>query len=469
MIIYDAELNDGIAEQVKASASVTINATVNLVEPTEKSQEALLKANLDFSRGTNENQPDLYYLDSILVTTGWNKNDDVFDRGEVWIARATPEDKPFNYEHDESDIIGHITANYPIDFENNILSDDLTFDQLPEQFHLRVSAVLYRHWEDEARANRMQKIIAEIPEGKWFVSMECLFNNFDYGVIDLNTKAHKIIARNHETAFLTKHLRVFGGSGKFNNYQVGRVLRGITFAGKGLVRNPANPPSIIIPKSVSSFNGQITEMEKVMSDKAMTPNEFIEAVADLTSKLEQSKAETKTLADQLKKYDGDATEAKINDLNDALAKANESIKTLNETIKALETAKTEADEALKAKTDEFDKVEAEMNKMKDEKAKKDKEAKMKARVDALTDAGLSEDDAETKAAKFENFNDEQFEEIVSLAKVNKSANAEEVIEGLETDEAGLAAAGDMQTGSDKTIASLQELMTKALVKDKGAK
>src|SRR5690606_27411115 len=116
------------------------------------------------------------------------------------------------------------------------------------------------------------------------------------------------------------------------------------------VKNPANPPSIIIPKSVSSFNGQVTEMEKVMSDKAMTPNEFIEAVADLTSKLEQSKAENKSLAEQLKKHDVDATEAKISDLNDALAKSNENIKTLNETIKALETAKTEAEEALQAKT-----------------------------------------------------------------------------------------------------------------------
>ena len=58
---------------------------------------------------------DLYYVQSILVSSNWNKNDDIFDKAEVWAAKNTPEDKPTNLEHDENTIIGHIVSNWPID------------------------------------------------------------------------------------------------------------------------------------------------------------------------------------------------------------------------------------------------------------------------------------------------------------------------------------------------------------------
>ena len=60
----------------------------------------------------NKDQIDLHYLESVLVSTGWNKNDDVFTVGATWEARNTPEDKQFNFMHDENDIIGHITGSY---------------------------------------------------------------------------------------------------------------------------------------------------------------------------------------------------------------------------------------------------------------------------------------------------------------------------------------------------------------------
>jgi hypothetical protein len=63
----------------------------------------------------NKDQYDLYYLSSILVSTGWNKNDDVFDLGETWGAKDTPSDKQFNFMHDEADIIGHITGSVVLD------------------------------------------------------------------------------------------------------------------------------------------------------------------------------------------------------------------------------------------------------------------------------------------------------------------------------------------------------------------
>ena len=51
-----------------------------------------------------------------------------------------------------------------------------------DKFDIATSAVLYNSWTTPELRERMSKLIAEIEEGKWFVSMECLFNNFDYAV-----------------------------------------------------------------------------------------------------------------------------------------------------------------------------------------------------------------------------------------------------------------------------------------------
>lgn len=47
----------------------------------------------------------------------------------MWEARSTPEDKQFNYMHNEKDIIGHITGNYVTDFSGNKLDDKLSWEE----------------------------------------------------------------------------------------------------------------------------------------------------------------------------------------------------------------------------------------------------------------------------------------------------------------------------------------------------
>ena len=79
--------------------------------------------------------------------------------------------------------------------------------------------------------------------------MECFFKGFDYGLFNSETGEYKVLARNEETAFLTKYLRAYGGDGKHQNYKLGRVLRNITFSGKGFVDKPANPDSVIFTKN----------------------------------------------------------------------------------------------------------------------------------------------------------------------------------------------------------------------------
>ena len=73
--------------------------------------------------------------------------------------------------------------------------------------------------------------------------MESLFKNFDYMLIKDGQQS--IITRSKETSFLTKYLRIYGGTGEYNGSRIYRLLRNFTFSGMALVTNPANARSII--------------------------------------------------------------------------------------------------------------------------------------------------------------------------------------------------------------------------------
>src|SRR5687768_11806358 len=130
--IYKAERDAGLADKVRASASIIYTSALEVVQPSDNAK-ALATASDIYKRAcaTNEGQIDLYYIKSILATTGWNLNDDVFDAAEMWSARYTPEDKPFNLEHDPRRVRGHITGNYVIDEQGKLVPDTATIDELP--------------------------------------------------------------------------------------------------------------------------------------------------------------------------------------------------------------------------------------------------------------------------------------------------------------------------------------------------
>ena len=250
--IFKYETDDGLADLVRSSASITYASKIfaNVEEDQEK-----LKKIIEACAEANPDQFDLFYLESVLASTGWNFNDDVFDPIEIWNARKTPIDKQFNYMHDEKDIIGHLTSSKIVSEDGTLIDNK---ENLPEKFDIVVGSVLYRAWSDEQLQERMNNIIEEIKDGKWCVSMECLFRNFDYAVIT-STGEHKVVSRTDESSFLTKHLRIYGGTGEFDGNKLGRLLRGFSFSGKGLVDNPANPRSKITifndKNEVSSFAG----------------------------------------------------------------------------------------------------------------------------------------------------------------------------------------------------------------------
>ena len=108
--IYQREIEDGVGDLVKSTASIAYcseasvkKSDLEIAKQVINNEEVLEKVLAE-----NKDQIDLYYIESVLVSTGWNKNDDVFLTDATWQARNTPEDKQFNYMHNEDDIIGHL-------------------------------------------------------------------------------------------------------------------------------------------------------------------------------------------------------------------------------------------------------------------------------------------------------------------------------------------------------------------------
>lgn len=282
--IFKAEKEAGLEDLIKTSSAIALCGDANIVDsfdiPSSTRSYLLTKAE-------NKNQIDLTYLKTILVSTGWNLNDDVFDPLEMWSAKSSPEDKPFNYEHCQDDIIGHITGCYAIKPNGDVILDNLDSKSIPDHYHIVASSVLYKIWENAEKQERMDNILAEISENKWFVSMEALFRGFDYAI--KSSKGVEIVARNEKTAFLTKYLKAYGGSGKFEDAKIGRVLRNIVFSGKGLVRKPANPESVILSSSKALGYNQ---NEPIKENNEMNELTLAQDKANqLQSELENTQAE----------------------------------------------------------------------------------------------------------------------------------------------------------------------------------
>ena len=405
MKIYKSELEAGLAEQIKSSASIAYCSVASITPADETPQndsgiEKLLA-------NSNPDQIDLYYLDSVLVSTGWNKNDDVFLTDATWAARNTPEDKQFNLMHNENDIIGHITGSHVVDREGNRVEGE----EMPSQFDIITQAVLYNSWTEAENRERMNKIISEIEDGKWFVSMECLFSNFDYALIDPKGKS-QLLERNEASAFLTKHLRAYGGEGEYEGYQVGRALRNISFSGKGLVSNPANPRSVIL-NSAKAFD--IKDEEKLTTfsgelDMSNDNNNVLEQqVAELKASLDASRAENEAMKKDIEEAKDKEFASTVEAFQSDLTSKDESIATLEEAAKAseekiakLEEAVAEKEEAL---AEAITKIEAQ-----------EAEAKLLARRTALAEAGADEEKIEELLVTFAEATEEMFDAIVALQK-----------------------------------------------------
>jgi hypothetical protein len=399
MKVHAREKQDGLAEKIQALASVAMVCPLIASEDYMTVDQKVI-ARILANSPSNPDQKDLYYLNAILVSTGWNKNTDVFVAEHVWAARSTPTDKQFNFMHNETDIIGHITGSIVLDRQGNVIADT---EKAPEEFDIVTSAVIYRAISDPEKRFEREKIIAEIEDGKWAVSMEALFNDFDYAIITPDGE-HRIVARDEESAFLTKHLKAYGGKGEFDGFLLGRILKNIVFSGKGLVDNPAGPRSIILDKNVNPFKAvssldikAITQTESKMNEDMLK-----QEVADLKRELAEFKASTAKAEEVARAEQNAQAEAKAAELTETIA-------TKEKDVDAVTKERDAAVADSKKLQGQLDTVEAQV--------------KTSNRKSDLVEAGLKGDEVDETLAKFADATDEVFVSVVELLKAQKEAEA----------------------------------------------
>lgn len=413
--IYQSEIDAGLESKIKNNSFSFASCISNNKNTINRLPE--LKA----VASANPNQPDLFYRYAILASVGWNKNDDIFDIQNTWAARKTPTDKQLNYNHDDSYIIGHMTDNFVLSEDGELIDSSAT--ELPDKFDIGVGFVLYTLLENEERNKQVAEIVEGIDNDEWFVSMECKFPNFDYGLIDSEGN-HKTIARTKETSFLTKYLRIYGGTGSYDGYKIGRILKDYFFSGIGIVKNPANDRSIIFnSKELDGFKSQGSINLK--EEKNMTEEE----AKKLQTQLDNAVAKIASLEksnEEFQKAKASEIDSKLNEAVDTAEAAKKDAKKMEEAKCAAEKDKAKADEALVQKSKEFDELVAKANELKVELDDiKSKTAKAE-RIGKLTQVGVTSDDAEKLCVTFAGINDDQFEEIVKLNAKAKQEVKEDV-------------------------------------------
>jgi hypothetical protein len=226
-----------------------LTAKAQVVQPHTDDFKAIASSLKDTYGFDLKPQMDLLYVRSCLVSAGpgvgVNDNDDIFTREEAWASRQSPILKPFNWQHNDKDILGVIYTVQARNLDGEIL--DISDETPPDcDFDLWVEAAIFSLIH-EARAAEIQ---SRAKAGTLFVSMEAWFDDYSYGLCQ-SDKSIKVLSRNQSTAFLEKQLRAMGGPGVYRDpesnqdVRIGRVLKCVTFGGCGFVDRPANKRSVI--------------------------------------------------------------------------------------------------------------------------------------------------------------------------------------------------------------------------------
>lgn len=405
---------------------------------------------------------DLYYTKSILVTTTWNKNDDIFLPEEVWKARKTVVDKPTNLGHNQNEIIGHITSQWLIDNNGEIISEDdedkenqqcSSEDKIPDFFHVCNGAVIYKNLprRDKEMNEKVAELIAGIESGEKFVSMECLFGGFDYGILEDGETSYSIVARNNESAFLSKYLRAYGGEGIYSGKKIGRVLRNMLFIGKGYVDKPANPDSIILSfanlncnlKQSGVYNSRVVLNE----EKSNMSLEIIEKELNETkAKLEKQISLNEELQSKLAEVNAKELQSEIQELKSQLESSAVELSAEKEKVSNLEALSSEKDKTIES-------ISNEKKTLSESLASLQQEVKKTNRINQLVSAGVEQDVAVGKVEKFISLSDEQFNEIAETIVELSNSKKENKIPDLRQ-----VMSSDDETDSDAVASVLNNVI-----------
>lgn len=222
-----------------------LKANIELHDETDELKEAAAIIELPKD---GEKQIDLQYFSAIFVSSGVNLNHAYFLPSELVKAEGTIVNKAMDLEHSEEDIVGHIYQRVFIDKEGKQLNlDELasmeTASLDAKDMHIAIAGIVYK--------NRFPDLAKEVAAGKWSVSMEAYFKNYDVKIGDLIISRPEAEALGLATDVILDTLfgrvaKVIKNKVEIATGKIDRVLREITFSGCGFVKKPANPPSVVL-------------------------------------------------------------------------------------------------------------------------------------------------------------------------------------------------------------------------------
>ena len=228
---------------VEQENKITLYAPIQIDEGI--SQQAQEKASvLAFP---DEKQNDLQYIKSILVSAGTNKNGAHFMPSELLKSHSTIVNKAIDLEHEEDKVIGHIYECAFLHKDGEQFDPSQAMAEAEEtgsdlevlDIDVAIAGVVHKM--------RFPELADEISTGDWKVSMECYFKDFDIKIgetIITRQEAQQLGYDPNE--LVSNFVKVTANDKELGVHPAARVLRGITFSGMGLVKNPANPHSIIL-------------------------------------------------------------------------------------------------------------------------------------------------------------------------------------------------------------------------------
>lgn len=229
-----------------------------------------------------DKQPDLLYFSAIFVSSGENLNHAYFLTSELIKSEGTIINKALDVEHEEDQIIGHIYDRAFMDKEGKPLSvKELASMELGEldrqEVHIAIAGILYK--------SRFPNIAEEVVSGKWKVSMEAYYQDYDVKVGDLildKKEAEALGLASEEGNIFGKIAKVIKSGKKIAQGAVTRVLRGIVFSGVGIVKHPANTASVILETANNSDENEEDKSEIILNldDNNVTSINTEESVSD---------------------------------------------------------------------------------------------------------------------------------------------------------------------------------------------
>lgn len=478
-VIYQQEIDDGLADQFGSCFSISYDIPVLTAE---KNYVGKVK-NVSSIVGKLLEDDFIYEYPAILATAGvWNLNDQVFDKFEVWKAKYSPLNKPSNLNHQPDKVVGHTSRVFAITDEETPKNIPAEIDgkpnmEIPDTYHLLTVDSFYKYFikaykslNTEAFIEKNKQTYDGIVSGELSVSMECIFSDFDYALMDKNGN-QKIVKRDDNTSFLSKKLRKFGGTGEYQGYRVGMLMRDIMFTGKGITDNPANPASVIFSKESLAFASQnYTKFEDILTteitsaytinvngEHKMTLEQLQAKVTELESALVKSKADLEEA--NKAKVELESTKAEVATLKSEIAATTEKLANTEKTAKEAATALEVANKEVKETKEKLSTAETDLTKIKAEKVKSDrinaiKEqlslSKEESEADYLTVASLTDENfaawLENTKKRFESKEKSKVEVANKLAEAQKeldklnAANASKQLENTTKQETNLGVA-----------------------------